>query len=356
MELQTAKRKFLRKCKTWGVYDRVAASSWRQKRLLILCYHSFSLEDEHLWRPVTFEPLSFLQERLQSLSESGASVLPLTEAVERLYAGALPPVSVCLTFDDGTYDFYKTVLPLLKKYGYPATLYMSTYYCEARRPVFPLMCSYLLWKARNRVLTADRSLGIERDIDLRDPGNREWAHRQILSATDSRTEAEFAQRLAARLEIDYRALLDKRILQLMTPEEAAEAARAGIDVQLHTHRHRTPEDHDLFIREIRDNRFRVERITGIPAVHFCYPSGVWRREFLPWLNEERVATATTCEPGLASIHSEKLLLPRLLDMSTLTSIEFEGWLAGVGSWLPRRASRRSENGAASRAQSSHRTP
>ena len=356
MDLRTAKQSFLRHSNSWGLYRRVAASSWRRKRLLILCYHSFSLEDEHLWRPVTFEPLSFLEERLLSLSKSGASVLSFAEAVERLYAGDLPPVSICLTFDDGTYDFYKSVLPILKKYGYPATLYLSTYYCEARRPVFPLMCSYLLWKARNRVLPADRSLGIERDIDLKNAGNREWGHRQMLSVTDSKAEAEVAQRLAARLEIDYTALLNKRILQLMTPEETAEVARAGIDVQLHTHRHRTPQDHDLFIREIRDNRARLERMTGAPAVHFCYPSGVWHREFLPWLNEERVATATTCEPGLASTDSEKLLLPRLLDMSAMPSIEFEGWLAGVGAWLPRRPSRRIENGAASTPLSTRRTP
>ena len=51
-------------------------------------------------------------------------------------------------------------------------------------------------------------------------------------------------------------------------------ARAGIDFQLHTHRHRTPLDRDRFVGEIRENRAVVEEMTGSnERVHFCYPSG-----------------------------------------------------------------------------------
>ena len=335
MGLKTAKQAFLRGCQKFGLFERWSASSWRRKRLLILCYHSLSLEDEHLWRPVTYEPAALLEQRLALLNERGAAVLPFAEAIARLYAGDLPPLSVCITFDDGSYDFYQLALPLLQRYSFPATLYMSTYYCEARRPVFPLMCSYLLWKARNRSLPADRILGVQRDVDLANPAERHWAHQEILRSMDGKTETEITERLAARLEIDYQAMHAKRILQLMTPEEVTEVSRAGIDVQLHTHRHRTPVDRELFIREIRDNRARLEHMTGKPAVHFCYPSGVWRSEFLPWLKEEGVSTATTTEIGFASTHSDRLLLPRLLDMSSLSPIEFAGWLTGLSAALPR---------------------
>jgi len=58
--------------------------------------------------------------------------------------------------------------------------------------------------------------------------------------------------------------------------------------------------------------------------------------FLPWLEEAGIRSATTCDPGLASPRSKRLLLPRLLDISSLSEYEFTGWLSGVAAALPRR--------------------
>jgi peptidoglycan/xylan/chitin deacetylase (PgdA/CDA1 family) len=124
----------------------------------------------------------------------------------------------------------------------------------------------------------------------------------------------------------------------MTRDEAADVARDGIAVELHTHRHRTPNDHTLFLREIRENRERIEQIRGGTPRHFCYPSGIYRSEFLPWLREAGITTATTCDPGLASPRSEPLLLPRLVDTSFLSPLDVEGWMTGMSAFfLPRKA-------------------
>ena len=125
-------------------------------------------------------------------------------------------------------------------------------------------------------------------------------------------------------------------MQNLTPAEVTELARAGIDVQLHTHRHRTPKDHALFIREIEDNRQSIKTMTGKVAAHFCYPSGEYDRMFLPWLQESGIVSATTCEVGFASQNANRLLLPRVLDNPALSPIDFEGWLSGVSAALPRR--------------------
>ena len=68
-------------------------------------------------------------------------------------------------------------------------------------------------------------------------------------------------------------------------------------------------------------------------VHFCYPSGDYERMFLPWLADQGVISATTCDPGLASVRSEPLLLPRFIDTTGQTALEFESWLTGVGAML-----------------------
>jgi peptidoglycan/xylan/chitin deacetylase (PgdA/CDA1 family) len=136
--------------------------------------------------------------------------------------------------------------------------------------------------------------------------------------------------------VDFDNLLSRRILQLINPVEAKSLAADGIDVQLHTHRHRTPSDRELFLKEIEDNRKSIEAMTGKSPTHFCYPSGIWDPAFLPWLSEAGIESATTCEIGLATPASNPLLLPRLVDVSRLSPIEFEGWLTGISTALPRR--------------------
>ena len=130
----------------------MANSAWRRERLLILCYHGISLEDEHLWRPGLYMTAELLATRLETLRAMRCSVLPLGEALTRLRRGDLPPRSVAITFDDGTYDFYKQAYPLLKKHDFPATVYQTTYYTDHEIPVFNLTCSYLLWQRRGEQL------------------------------------------------------------------------------------------------------------------------------------------------------------------------------------------------------------
>lgn len=321
-----------------GIFSLVTNSRWRQQRLLILCYHGTSLEDEHLWRPMLYIDPQKLEQRLESLKKGHFSVLPLGEALQRLRAGTLPPRSVALTFDDGFYDFFRQAYPLLKGYGFPVTVYQTTYYTSVERPLFNLICSYMLWTRRGEVIADGEGVGLQGPLDLRTDSGRSEVMRGLLeiSERENRTgleKDEVAAQLARVLKIDYDALKAKRILQLMNGRELQEIARNGVDVQLHTHRHRTPEDEALFRREIQDNRSRIYELTATQPVHFCYPSGVYRPSFLPWLRKEHVVSATTCDAGLAARQSESLLLPRFIDNQTRTQIEFESWVAGIGDLL-----------------------
>jgi hypothetical protein len=275
------------------------------------------------------------------IKKSGCTVLPLTEALRRLYAGDLPDKSVAITFDDGTYDFYCQAYPLLREFGYPATLYLTTFYSHFHRPVFDVACSYLLWKGRQKTLDLETIIGDDARFNLNSTDARAAASEQIsqfarrakLSAAEKDALAAF---IAEKLGVDYDAILARRILQILRPDEVKKLAADGIDVQLHTHRHRAPQNRELFLREIKDNRKSIREMTGRSPSHFCYPSGVWHEAFLPWLKEAGVESATTCELGLASPKSNPLLLPRLIDVSSLSAIEFEAWLTGISAALPRR--------------------
>lgn len=339
------KRRVLGASSRLGILAGVRDSKWRQHRLLILCYHSVSIDDEHEWSGTYSMSPATLESRFRMLRDGGYNVLPLDEAIRRLYARTLPPRSVALTFDDGMYDFYARAWPLLKQFGFPATVYLTTFYSDYQKPIFGLFCSYVLWRARTRMPHPDTRalLGRSSEWNLSTEGGRQCAHREIMDfAVQQRLtlpqRIALAERLAALLGDDYDALCAKRVLTVMTHDEAAELARDGVDVQLHTHRHRTPNDHALFLREINDNRTRIDPIREGAARHFCYPSGVYRPEFLPWLREAGVETATTCDPGLASSRSEPLLLPRLVDTSFLSPLDVEGWMTGMSAFfMPRKA-------------------
>src|SRR5438128_1546270 len=165
--LKAAKKALLRSCEVLGLSRSVAASAWRRRRLLILAYHGVSQDDEHLWAPELYIPAAFFRERLDAIKRAGCTVLPLAEALKKLYVGDLPERCVVLTFDDGASDFYTRAYPILQEYGFPATVYLTTYYCHYNRPVFTGACSYLLWKQRAVRLNLEAVTGEAAHYDLK---------------------------------------------------------------------------------------------------------------------------------------------------------------------------------------------
>jgi peptidoglycan/xylan/chitin deacetylase (PgdA/CDA1 family) len=335
------RRAALRGLKTAGAFSIVKNSEWRRRRLLILCFHGVSLEDEHEWLPSLYVRPQHLERRLEILKRGNYTVLPLGDALQKLYRRDLPPRSVAITFDDGTYDFYRQAHPRLKRFEYPATVYLTTYYGTKECPIFNLICPYMMWKARNLGTVDLAEFEVSRPVVLASAKAREEATAQLMRWTERQKltgaqKNEAAAALARRLRIDYEELCAKRILQVMNRKEVKELADAGIDFQLHTHRHRVPFNEESFRAEIRENRAWISEAAGSTGTHFCYPSGVYRSEFLPWLSAEQVVSATTCDTNLATSQVNPLLLPRLVDSSGRSDLEFESWVNGVGYFVSMR--------------------
>lgn len=338
------KKLVLQTADSTGLREAMRHSQWRRRRLCILCYHSIASSDEHEALPALYMPRSMLRRRMQLLRDRGYAILPLAEAVERLYADDLPPLSVAITFDDGTRDFADIAVPVLEEFEIPATLYLTTYYCEHRLPIFTTACRYLLWQGRASGLDIGLLLGIARPQELMissvaERGTTavaiyEWADRMGLSA-DERNQV--LRTIAEAAGLDFDAFLASGKFTIMTPEQIAALPRDLVDVELHTHRHRTPRDERLFKREIEDNRASITRMGRAgPTTHFCYPSGDYSHRFLPWLEELGIKSATTCVPGLATRRCNPLLLPRFIDTLQTSDLTFSSWLDGTADWLPRR--------------------
>lgn len=319
-----------------GGFEACGRSDWRRSRLAILCYHGVSLADEHEWDPALYLNEATLRRRFDLLQQLGCRLLPLSEAVERLAEGTLPELAVSITFDDGSYDFFCKAVPLLEEFGFPATVYLTTYYMDAQLPVFDVALSYTVWKAsqiealheiaRLSPYIGDISRHRTHPYETAD-GIRRYAADEGLSAAD---RDALLGRIADAVGVDLGELRARRMLSLMTPDEVM-SLPAGVDVQLHTHRHRSPDTKEAFTREIVDNRERIHELLGHgrPLEHFCYPSGVYDEVQLPWLAELGIKSATTVESGLAGPEHTPLLLPRVIDTMNLTDLEFEAWMTGA---------------------------
>jgi peptidoglycan/xylan/chitin deacetylase (PgdA/CDA1 family) len=91
----------------------------------VLMYHEISASPFGSAR-LAVPPANFA-DQLYYLSDHGFTSVTAGHLADAVAGRAqLPPNPVVLTFDDGFADFHETALPLLRKYGFTATLFMTT--------------------------------------------------------------------------------------------------------------------------------------------------------------------------------------------------------------------------------------
>ncbi len=335
------KRLVLTASRRAGVNTLVASTAWRDARLVILCYHGVSLDDEHVAWPDLYLPPDLFRRRLEHLRARRCNILPLGDALERLRAGSLPPRSVAITFDDGTQDFARRAVPLLQEFDVPATVYVATYYSGRGQPIFDTALRYVLWRGRETRAELGALAGTPEPLTL---GSRE----ERLRAGDAlmlRARAEsmgadekdaLLRRVAEAVGLDYDAFVATGMFQIMTPAQIRTLPHDLIGLGLHTHRHRLPAEAGAFARELADNRTALHSLGATALTHFCYPNGEYRADVRGWLRSLGVASATTCVPGVAGRDGDPFLLPRVVDTCGVSDVAFDAWVTGVADLLPRR--------------------
>ncbi|WP_237051273.1 polysaccharide deacetylase family protein [Magnetospirillum sp. ME-1] len=99
------------------------STAWAGESAVVLVYHRF--DDDRV--PALNTTTELLAAHVAELKTGGYAVLPLAEIVSALRAGrALPDKAVAITVDDASAGFYARAWPLLKKAGFPATLFLAT--------------------------------------------------------------------------------------------------------------------------------------------------------------------------------------------------------------------------------------
>jgi len=93
-----------------------------KRRAAILLYHSVDKNDVYL----TVKPEIF-EKQMHYLKVKNYQVISLEELAKILHNNKkIHPKTIILTFDDGFLSHYEKVFPILKKYNFPATFFIST--------------------------------------------------------------------------------------------------------------------------------------------------------------------------------------------------------------------------------------
>ncbi|HAJ32465.1 MAG TPA: hypothetical protein DCK79_03730 [Candidatus Atribacteria bacterium] len=92
----------------------------------ILTYHNFTTEKGSSYKI----NISDFKKQMGYLAAHNYSVISLSELLEGLKNGQLPPKPVVITIDDGFKSTFTLAYPVLKKYNFPATLFLYTNFIE----------------------------------------------------------------------------------------------------------------------------------------------------------------------------------------------------------------------------------
>ncbi|OEU73880.1 MAG: hypothetical protein BA874_03590 [Desulfuromonadales bacterium C00003068] len=101
----------------------INSTGWAAQHATVFVYHRFG---DSRYSSTNIELPVFTQQ-LEYLKQNDYVVLPLGEIVDLLKRGEeLPDKCVAITVDDGYLTFLTGAMPLLKQYGFPATLFVNT--------------------------------------------------------------------------------------------------------------------------------------------------------------------------------------------------------------------------------------
>jgi peptidoglycan/xylan/chitin deacetylase (PgdA/CDA1 family) len=191
-----------------------------------------------------------------------------------------PTPAAAVTFDDGYRDLYDHALPLLKRKGIPATVFVVTDLIGTSR-LYLHDALYLLLSRWTSQAKARDLAGVLRTLGLEVPAISRWRDGQwdpfaalrALLGTLPNTDLE---RVRGALEAEVR--IDAAIsnqLRSLTWEMLVEMRAAGVTIGSHTKTHAllTNEDDHTIREETADSRQALAQRLGARVDHFAYPDG-----------------------------------------------------------------------------------
>lgn len=255
-----------------------------------------------------------------------------SEAVEML-SGRQPlrPYSLVLTFDDGYRNNLTHALPILHKYGAPATFFVATGHLEQRTPFWFDRLDYALQQAdvdgrhvqignstvrfqgqsHHQLKESYRSL---REVAKAIPQDLEM-QRQI-DAFSQKLEQESGRRLADICEEDdWSAILSWQDVQTALAQSVIIGSHTVDHIRIGLVSSEVAHD------QLQRSKEMIEAQTGQTCRYFCYPNGSVSDTVTVLARKCGYEAAVTTEEGTNRVGEDPLLLRRLSFPETGDSVE-----------------------------------
>lgn len=251
-----------------------------QRRIVVLGYHriSDSSADRHglAVAPHRFEQQMAAVVRL-------ARVIRLKDLADAFAATAAGKPQVVVTFDDGYADNLSAALPVLERFGIPATVFVVSGYLGRE----------FWWDELARLEPVPDSSRREAELAALSDNER----RPVLD----RLVAECRWRAPAPL---YRALTTEELRQL--------ASTDLVEIGAHTATHRVlpglPLDEQRW--ELQESRRVLQTVIGSAVTCFSYPHGAVSGTTMRLVTEAGFSLACCSKPDVVTVRSDMWAVPR----------------------------------------------
>src|SRR4030042_2492025 len=154
----------------------------------ILTYHNFTTEEGDSYKI----NITNFEKQMDYLAANNYSVISLSELLKGLRVGQLPLKPVVITIDDGFKSTFTLAYPVLKKYNFPATLFLYTDFIEKN--------SYSLTWEEIREMTKN-------NIEI---GSHTLSHCNFLQYKENESNDSYISRMKKEIFL-YKEILESKI-------------------------------------------------------------------------------------------------------------------------------------------------
>lgn len=244
----------------------------------------------------------FLRATLCHLRARDIEIVSMDEVHARLAQGRFARRFAAFTLDDGYRNNLEFALPVLREFGAPATIYVTSDFAQGT--------GRLWWEALEAVIAGTERIDVrigqsELQLDATTPAAKQAAfdrlHDWLRALPGAHDVAREIDALCARYGVDLAALC--RGLCLSWDELGTLANDPLVTIGAHTitHCNLARESEQIAAQEMASSRARIEQALARPVLHFAYPYGdraaAGEREFA-LAAAAGFKTAVTTRPGM----------------------------------------------------------
>lgn len=305
-----------------------------RRKVTILMLHGVAAEHpESEWHPLWARVTPETLDRVLAQLARYYNFVSLDDAVAML-VGDRPPGdnSMVITFDDGYRNNVTEALPVLRKYGIPASFFVATGFVETRRAYWIDRLDYALQIAPQpaRHIRVD-----DFEFDLRNLARTELqeGYRKLRlmvknGCQDDRRMLDVFDSMASSLEMAAGSTIDAVIdddpfVTVASWSELREAMGAGIAIGSHSVNHYRLDSVALsnVEQELTLSRSAIEAHLGADCTLFCYPNGSFNPAVVEKARIAGYKAAVTTRNGLNGVGENPYTLKRFAFPTKKTLVE-----------------------------------